>query len=455
MAAYFPQCSVAATMLALQDRRDLVGPHGTLDQLGSTGHSSFTNTHRLRHTPGPTPDFQPPYFPPPYSVPQQPVEFPHPHHVNADPYAHLNHYGTPTSHHQQYCNPSDRHPLLGNDPLSNSIQRSFPSAYDTRRPGDYGPAVSRPDVLIPPRGPHDLHEASLLGLQGTTLTPMDDGTQATLEETGHYITNEQNSVIKRVPVRKPDSHGKDMMIAGVAAPTDVFCSVPGRLSLLSSTSKYKVTVAEVQRRLSPPECLNASLLGGVLRRSKSKDGGRALRAKLDKVGFNLPAGRRKAATITCLTALVEGEAVRLARDFGYLCETEFPSRQAAEYVARQHSDPTEQPHRKQMVLAAKTLIKEFIDLLNQDRTPLGNTRPQVILEPNIQRHLSHFSLMTHGFGSPAMVAAMTSVQNYLTEMLKFLEKNYPNAPNSASMSGSASQMDSSSKCKVDKDESRK
>ena len=66
-----------------------------------------------------------------------------------------------------------------------------------------------------------------------------------------------------------------------AAPTDVFCSVPGRLSLLSSTSKYKacaarpaptpllllqVTVGEVQRRLAPPECLNASLLGGVLRR---------------------------------------------------------------------------------------------------------------------------------------------------------------------------------------------
>ena len=52
----------------------------------------------------------------------------------------------------------------------------------------------------------------------------------------------------------------------MTSPADVFCSVPGRLSLLSSTSKYKVTVAEVQRRLSPPECLNASLLGGVLRR---------------------------------------------------------------------------------------------------------------------------------------------------------------------------------------------
>jgi len=55
--------------------------------------------------------------------------------------------------------------------------------------------------------------------------------------------------------------------SGSLAQTDLFCSVPGRLSLLSSTSKYKVTVAEVQRRLAPPECLNASLLGGVLRRS--------------------------------------------------------------------------------------------------------------------------------------------------------------------------------------------
>ena len=72
---------------------------------------------------------------------------------------------------------------------------------------------------------------------------------------------------------------------GSLSPTDLFCSgtrcvhvreasltisailVPGRLALLSSTSKYKVTISEVQRRLAPPECLNASLLGGVLRRS--------------------------------------------------------------------------------------------------------------------------------------------------------------------------------------------
>lgn len=65
---------------------------------------------------------------------------------------------------------------------------------------------------------------------------------------------------------KQSDRGEKGMLSGSTQPLDVFCSVPGRLSLLSSTSKYKVTVAEVQRRLSPPECLNASLLGGVLRR---------------------------------------------------------------------------------------------------------------------------------------------------------------------------------------------
>jgi hypothetical protein len=110
-----------------------------------------------------------------------------------------------------------------------------------------------------------------------------------------------------------------------ALPSTVFCSVPGRLSLLSSTSKYKVTVGEVQRRLCPPECLNASLLGGVLRRwvdgalvltarrAKSKNGGKLLRDKLDRLGLGLPAGRRKACNVTLLTSLVEGEAIHLAR----------------------------------------------------------------------------------------------------------------------------------------------
>ena len=52
-------------------------------------------------------------------------------------------------------------------------------------------------------------------------------------------------------------------------------------------------------------------------------------------------------------SLVSGEALHLARDFGYTCETEFPTKAVGEHLARQHSEPKEQAARKKMVLATK------------------------------------------------------------------------------------------------------
>ena len=86
-----------------------------------------------------------------------------------DPYGHINHYNT--SQHQ-YVNPSDRHHLLGNDPLN--IQRSFP-AYDTRR-NDYGVPVSRPEVLIPHGRHNDLDAHGLLNIPNPGLGPMEEPT---------------------------------------------------------------------------------------------------------------------------------------------------------------------------------------------------------------------------------------------------------------------------------------
>ncbi|ESO92446.1 hypothetical protein LOTGIDRAFT_121066, partial [Lottia gigantea] len=420
-----------------QDRRsDLVCSQSGLGQLVSSTSGSFSTAPRLSHTPNT--DFQPPYFPPPYIPSQQPVEF-HPS-VNADPYAHLNSFQQP-QHHYNQLHSTDRNVLRHRDDLHN-MHHGFPGMYDSRRT-DYG-GVRRPEVFM--HGGHPgltlEQDPSLLGLHhGNPLSSIDDGSQLLM-----------NSVIKKTSMLPKNEHNKDLVISGVTAPTDVFCSVPGRLSLLSSTSKYKVTVAEVQRRLSPPECLNASLLGGVLRRAKSKNGGRSLREKLEKIGLNLPAGRRKAANVTLLSSLVEGESIRLARDFGYICETEFPSRQCAEYNLRQYCDPNDTHNRKNMVLATKTMLKEMIDLLNQDRSPLGNTRPTPILEPNIQRHLTHFSLLTHGFGAPAVLAALTAVQNYMNEMLKLLDKNYPANQNSQVNSGN-NPLDN--KPPKDKDENRR
>ncbi|XP_030320298.1 transcription factor AP-2-epsilon [Calypte anna] len=398
-----------------------------LPQLPALNQAPYGSAPPLCHTPAA--DFQPPYFPPPY--PQPPLPYPqgqepgYPH--LADPYAAL----SPLHQHQQPAWPPQR----GRQEDAGLLSQTHRAlGLDPRR--EY-PAVPRLLHGLPDGG-HGLADGPL-GLHGLGHHGIED-IQA-VDDSGMNLLDQ--SVIKKVPIPSKAngttiptlSMNKDALIGGVTNPNEVFCSVPGRLSLLSSTSKYKVTVGEVQRRLSPPECLNASLLGGVLRRAKSKNGGRCLRERLEKIGLNLPAGRRKAANVTLLTSLVEGEAVHLARDFGYVCETEFPAKAAAEYLCRQHSDPAELHTRKNMLLATKQICKEFADLIAQDRSPLGNTRPSLILEPGVQSCLTHFSLITHGFGGPAICAALTAFQNYLVESLKGLDKMFINSTGNGHTAG--------------------
>ncbi|XP_066558313.1 transcription factor AP-2 gamma isoform X2 [Amia ocellicauda] len=394
-------------------------------------------------------DFQPPYFPPPY----QPISYPQ----STDHYSHLSdpfninslHQPSPASNQQQWPNrQSQEHSGIG--PHGRAGLASQILGLESGSTGGRREGFRRPELLLPHGHAID---SSVIG-DNMGLHEMGHSMDDVQHVDDHNIIMADQTVIKKVlGIRSGRHHDriqrsyfdsgflagpmsmakgnalglpyqKETLLGMVSNPSEVFCSVPGRLSLLSSTSKYKVTVAEVQRRLSPPECLNASLLGGVLRRAKSKNGGRSLREKLDKIGLNLPAGRRKAANVTLLTALVEGEAVHLARDFGYVCETEFPAKAMAEYLSRPHVERNEINSRKNMLLAAKQICKEFTDLLTQDRSPLGNSRPTPILEPGIQGCLTHFSLITHGFGSPAICAAMTSLQNYLNEALKQVDKMY-------------------------------
>ncbi|GAB5571602.1 transcription factor AP-2-beta isoform X6 [Prionailurus iriomotensis] len=363
------------------DRHDGVPSHSSrLSQLGSVSQGPYSSAPPLSHTP--SSDFQPPYFPPPY----QPL----PYHQSQDPYSHVNDPYSLNPLHQPQQHPwgQRQRQEVGSEAgsLLPQPRAALPqlSGLDPRR--DYH-SVRRPDVLL-----HSAHHGldagmgDSLSLHGLGHPGMED-VQSVEDANNSGMNLLDQSVIKKVPV-PPKSV------------TSLMMNKDGFLGGMSVNTGEK--------------------------RAKSKNGGRSLRERLEKIGLNLPAGRRKAANVTLLTSLVEGEAVHLARDFGYICETEFPAKAVSEYLNRQHTDPSDLHSRKNMLLATKQLCKEFTDLLAQDRTPIGNSRPSPILEPGIQSCLTHFSLITHGFGAPAICAALTALQNYLTEALKGMDKMFLN-----------------------------
>ncbi|CAF0874201.1 unnamed protein product [Didymodactylos carnosus] len=420
---------------------DKYGSSPTSSSSSSAGIPTFSSNNQ-RHS---HPYENPPYFPPPFNpafaqfdVQMAAVAAAS---VGSDPYSSpfsghngysSNSYAQQSQHHHHAHNHA-HHPRTASsslDPLS--MTTSF-NPYDTRSYDPYNQySYSRHSML----DGHELYSRNntVAGDNGTSSLRILNGDD-NINVIEQYRSSTSRDGRRSGTPRENGSFTSSSVSyggSGQSIPSDLFCSVPGRLALLSSTSKYKVTVGEVQRRLAPPECLNASLLGGVLRRAKSKNGGRLLREKLEKIGVSLPAGRRKTAQTTLLTSLVEGEAHQLAVDFRSVCEADFPSKIIGEYVARHHIDPNEIGTRRNMILAAKQTAKEFIDILKQDRSPVNILsaqsqlrHPNSMLDSSVQRVLSTFSLITHGFGSPALTASLDVFQNYLTDQLKYYDKNFP------------------------------
>jgi hypothetical protein len=167
------------------------------------------------------------------------------------------------------------------------------------------------------------------------------------------------------------------------------------------------------------------VLGGILRRAKSKNGGHVLRQRLDSIGLSLPPGRRKATELSLLTSLVEGEAAHLSSDFRRICETYFPHAELAQIIARQHTGTPQAQHRVSMVKAAQLVISELQAMLNAVGGP-SNIKANDPSNP--YPGLTNFSLLSHGFGNPAISSSLTVVQTYLQELLAFYEGRKPVQP---------------------------
>lgn len=55
------------------------------------------------------------------------------------------------------------------------------------------------------------------------------------------------------------------------------------------------------------------------------------------------------------------------------------------------------------------MLKELKATLQQDRSPIMAEKKEPELPERLQELLTHFSMCTHGFGTPALVAAMNVV----------------------------------------------
>ena len=95
------------------------------------------------------------------------------------------------------------------------------------------------------------------------------------------------------------------------------------------------------------------------------------------------------------------------------------------------------------------MCDELEKILRRDRSPVAENpfiskdinieRLNVPLESDIQKYLTNFSLITHGFGTPAMVAVFSSFKRYLMSMKSNYEKILNGNTLSSSSSSSSSQ----------------
>ncbi|CAJ0961351.1 unnamed protein product, partial [Mesorhabditis belari] len=198
-------------------------------------------------------------------------------------------------------------------------------------------------------------------------------------------------------------HQPHLSLSAFLPPPSEFCRVVGRLSLSGLPRKYGVTVEEIKRRVGPPECLNSSVLTGILRKAKLSGKSRSLRDEMAERGIDLKLGRKKQTTTTAFTALVEEESVTLAQDMDGVTQEHYPINHFAAHLQARAIATCQSPEEIEIYkrdLLGFMKIFSFVDIeLQGFESPLCDLQPQPNENTELQQGFDNYSLLTHGFGS--------------------------------------------------------
>ncbi|ULT87873.1 hypothetical protein L3Y34_007210 [Caenorhabditis briggsae] len=191
---------------------------------------------------------------------------------------------------------------------------------------------------------------------------------------------------------------------------DVFEEVSGRLSHHTKSITYQVTTEEVRRRLFGPENLNSSSMAQNLRRAKSRAGGEILRKQLEQKGVTLKLNQRQTEVFpNQMFALVEGEAIHMAKDMEELVDEQYNSNQIAQEVVDELEDD------KLDFEGFETCMSSLSSAFSSVVPPLTGLVPKSSQNRKFNREMEIFSNVTHGFG-------IVSQPTWIRQMLKIGEK---------------------------------
>ncbi|KAI1733296.1 transcription factor AP-2 domain-containing protein [Ditylenchus destructor] len=197
-------------------------------------------------------------------------------------------------------------------------------------------------------------------------------------------------------------------------PNMEYCQVSGRLALLSNAKRYKITLGEIYRRISPPECLNAS--------AKKTDGGNQLRQELNRHGMSLPPGRRRMHACTTFTSLCEEEARQMGVDYYLLSKDFFPSSHLAQFMMKPIKGDLQESSRKLCAVQNASQIMEELRFVVEHMNRESMQFPPILstdgteatqAQNDAKEGVFKFSRLTHGFGPIAMLTAWDSFREFL------------------------------------------